>query len=122
MIAALNDAKEVDMVRLGSMLLIGVAILLASWAQTNAQGLRYSLGPPARFPCGAVTFDGENIVFRRTMVFVCDGKEQLEMPGGSIMGVNAICSGTALILSHAVSGPGSLFEIVRRCGHTRSRR
>jgi hypothetical protein len=110
------------MARIHSIWPIGVAIVFVFCSQAHAQGLRYSLSPRAPFPCGAVSFDGDNIVFRRTMVFVCNGKEQLEMPAGSIMGVNAICSGTALILSHAVSGPGSLFNIVRRCSRPRPRR
>jgi hypothetical protein len=69
-----------------------------------------------------VNFDGNSIVFRRTLVIVCNGKEQLEMPAGSILGTNAACSGIALILSHGVAGKGSLLEAVRKCGRARSRR
>src|SRR5579863_3977779 len=60
-----------------------VTVLLAVDADAYAQGQRYSLSPRAPFPCGAVSFDGSNTVFRRTLVIVCDGKEQLEMPAGS---------------------------------------
>jgi len=31
-----------------------------------------------------VSIEGDSITFRRTLVFVCNGKEQLEMPAGSI--------------------------------------
>jgi hypothetical protein len=96
-----------------------VTILLAVDADAYAQGQRYSLSPRAPFPCGAVSFDGSNTVFRRTLVIVCDGKEQLEMPAGSILGINAICSGTALIMSHDVPEQGSFFEAARRCGRRR---
>src|SRR5208282_748500 len=102
------------------------AAIAASWlavcTQAYAQGQRWSLSPLAPFPCGAVSFDGNSVVFRRTLVIVCNGKEQLEMPAGSILGTNAVCSGTALILSHGVAGNGSLFDAVRRCGRARSRR
>jgi hypothetical protein len=111
-----TDAAQADaMARIYSMLLIGAAMLFQFCAQTHAQGLRYSLSPLAPFPCSAVSFDGNSIVFRRTLVIVCNGKEQLEMPAGSILGTNAVCSGTALILSHGVAGNGSLFDAVRRC-------
>jgi hypothetical protein len=50
-----------------------VTILLAVDADAYAQGQRYSLSPRAPFPCGAVSFDGSNTVFRRTLVIVCDG-------------------------------------------------
>jgi hypothetical protein len=113
---------KIAMAHFRSLILIGAAGLLALCSETSAQGLRYSLSPAVPFPCRAVSFDGNAIVFRTTMVFVCNGKEQLEMPAGSIMGTNAICSGTALMLSHGISGRGSLFDIVRRCGRTRSRR
>jgi hypothetical protein len=90
-----------------------VTMLLSVSTETHAQGQRWSLSPRAPFPCDAVSFDGNNVVFRRTLVIVCDGKERLEMPAGSILGINATCSGTALILSHDVAERGSLFEAAR---------
>ena len=66
-------------------LLIGAVFFLCS-AHASAQGRRYSLSPIAPFPCGAVNVEGNNITFRETIVFVCNGKEQLEMPAGSVMG------------------------------------
>jgi len=110
------------MARIYLILLISAAILSISFG-TDAQGLRYSLSPLTAFPCGAVSFDGNNIVFRRTMVIVCNGKEQLEMPAGSIMGINAVCDGTTLILHHDFSQRNSLFDILhRRCGGSRARK
>ena len=103
--------------------LIAAALSLCCGSQASAQGRRYSLSPIASFPCGAVTVDGNSITFRQTIVFVCDGKEQLEMPAGSIMGINAVCDGTTLILHHDFSQRNSLFDIVhRRCGGSRARR
>lgn len=107
----------------GSRLLIGAAFLVCIAAQASAQGRRYSLSPIAPFPCGAVTIEGNSITFRETIVFVCNGKEQLEMPAGSIMGINAVCNGTTLILHHDFGQRNSLFDILhRRCGRFRSRR
>jgi hypothetical protein len=108
--------------QIGTILSVIVTVFLSACTQTYAQGQRWSLSPLAPFPCGAVSFDGNSVVFRTTLVIVCDGKEQLEMPAGSILGINATCSGTALILSHGIAGRGSLFDAVRRCGGTRSRR
>jgi hypothetical protein len=105
----------------GTVLSVTVAVLLSVCTQTHAQGQRWSLSPLAPFPCGAVNFDGNSVVFERTLVIVCNGKEQLEMPAGSILGINATCSGTALILSHGIAGRGSLFDAVRACRRTRSR-
>ena len=67
-------------------LLIGAVLFLYIGTQASAQGRRYSLSPVAPFPCGAVNVEGNNITFRETIVFVCNGKEQLEMPAGSVMG------------------------------------
>ena len=75
-------------------------VLVCIGRKVSAQGRRYSLSPIAPFPCGAVNVDGNSITFRQTMVFVCNGKEQLEMPAGSVMGINAVCDGTTLILHH----------------------
>ncbi len=62
------------------------------------------------------------MTFRETIVFVCNGKEQLEMPAGSIMGINAVCSGTTLILHRDFAQRNSLFDILhRRCGRSRPR-
>ena len=70
-----TDAAQADaMARIYSMLLIGAAMLFPFCTQTHAQGLRYSLSPLAPFPCSAVSFDGNSIVFRRTLVIVCNGK------------------------------------------------
>jgi len=67
--------------------------------------------------------NGDSITFRQTIVFVCNGKEQLEMPAGSIMGINAVCDGTSLILHHDFGQRNSLFDIMRRtCRRSRSRR
>lgn len=105
--------------RVGTVLSMTVTVLLSVCTQAYAQGQRWSLSPLAPVPCGAVSFDGSSVVFRRTLVIVCNGKEQLEMPAGSILGTNATCSGTTLILSHAVAEHGSLLDAVRRCGRTR---
>jgi hypothetical protein len=105
----------------GIILSVIATVLLAVCPQANAQGQRWSLSPLAPFPCGAVSLDGDSVVFKRTLVIVCNGKEQLEMPAGSILGINATCSGTALILSHGIAGRGSLFDAVRACRRTRSR-
>ncbi|MGO8907717.1 MAG: hypothetical protein ACLQDM_00065 [Bradyrhizobium sp.] len=106
----------------GAVLPVLVTVLLSLCTQAHAQGQRWSLSPLAPFPCGAASFDGSSVVFRKTLVIVCNGKEQLEMPAGSILGINATCSGTALILSHGIAGKGSLFEAARACGRARSRR
>ncbi len=105
--------------KIGTIFSVIVTVLVSVCTETHAQGQRYSLSPRAPFPCDAVSFDGSNAVFRRTLVIVCDGKEQLEMPAGSILGVNAVCSGTALIMSHDVPERGSFFEAARRCGRRR---
>jgi hypothetical protein len=68
-----------------------------------------------------VSFDGSNIVFRESFVIASNGKEQLEMPAGSILGINAVCEGTTFILSHGIAGENSMFEIVSRCGRARPR-
>jgi hypothetical protein len=107
--------------KIGTFLSVLATVLLSVCTQTQAQGQRWSLSPVAPFPCGAVSFDGGSVVFERTLVIVCNGKEQLEMPAGSILGINATCSGTALILSHGIAGRGSLFDAVRACRRTRSR-
>ena len=66
--------------------------------------------------------NGNSITFRETIVFVCNGKEQLEMPAGSIMGINVSCDGTTLILHHDFGQRNSLFDILhRRCGRFRPR-
>jgi hypothetical protein len=66
---------------------------------------------------------GNSITFRETIVFVCNGKEQLEMPAGSVMGINAVCNGTTLILHHDFGQRNSLFDILhRRCRGSRARR
>jgi hypothetical protein len=97
-----------------SMLFIAAILSLGC---ATAQGQRYSLSPIAPFPCGAVTVEGDSMTFHQTIVFVCNGKEQLEMPAGSIMGINAVCDGTTLILHHDFGQRGSLFDILhRRCG------
>jgi hypothetical protein len=112
------------MVRSGYAILLTSAVLfLCICTQTFAQGRRYSLSPIAPFPCAAVNVEGDSITFRETIVFVCSGKEQLEMPAGSIMGINAVCDGTTLILHHGFGERNSLFDILhRRCGRTRARR
>ncbi len=61
----------------GSLLLIGAAVLVCIGTQAFAQGRRYSLAPIALFPCGAVNIQGNSITFHETIVFVCNGKEQL---------------------------------------------
>ncbi len=104
-------------------LLIGAVFFLCLSAHASAQGRRYSLSPIAPFPCGAVNVEGNSIAFRETIVFVCNGKEQLEMPAGSVMGINAVCDGTTLILHHDFGQRNSLFDILhRRCGRSRTRR
>ncbi|MGB7102160.1 MAG: hypothetical protein WBD95_25785 [Xanthobacteraceae bacterium] len=106
----------------GSVFLIAAAFLVCIGTQVSAQGRRYSLAPIAPFPCGAVSLQGNNITFRETIVFVCNCKEQLEMPAGSIMGINAICDGTTLILHYDFGQRNSLFDILhRRCGRSRPR-
>ncbi len=103
--------------------LIGAVFFLCIGAHASAQGRRYSLSPIAPFPCGAVTVASNSITFRETIVFVCNGKEQLEMPAGSVMGINAVCDGTTLILHHDFGQRNSLFDILhRRCGRSRARR
>ena len=105
-----------------AILLISALYFLCIGAQASAQGRRYSLSPVAAFPCAAVNVEGDSITFRETMVFVCNGKEQLEMPAGSIMGINAVCDGTTLILHHDFGQRNSLFDILhRRCGGSRAR-
>jgi len=37
-----------------------------------------------------VTVEGNSITFRQTIVFDCNGKEQLEMPAGSIVAARCI--------------------------------
>jgi hypothetical protein len=107
---------------LSGLLLNGI-IIFSLYAPASAQGRRYSLSPIAPFPCAAVSVEGNSITFRQTIVFVCNGKEQLEMPAGSIMGINAVCDGTALILDHDFGQRNSLFDILhRRCGASRARR
>jgi hypothetical protein len=106
-----------------SILLFVAALSLCCGRHASAQGLRYSLSPVAPFPCGAVTVEGNSVTFRQTMVLVCNGKEQLEMPAGSIMGINAVCDGTTLILHHDFGQRNGLFDVVhRRCGGSRTRR
>ncbi len=106
-----------------SLLVISAAFLVGIGStHTAAQGRRYSLSPVAPFPCGAVSIEGNSITFRQTIVFVCNGKEQLEMPAGSVMGINAVCNGTTLILHHDFGQSNSLFDILhRRCGRSRPR-
>ena len=104
-------------------MLIAAMLALCCGQEASAQGLRYSLSPIAPFPCSAVSVEGNSITFRRTLVFVCNGKEQLEMPAGSIMGINAVCDGTTLILHHDFGQRSSLFDILhRRCGGGRRMR
>jgi hypothetical protein len=104
-------------------LFVAAALSLCCSQQASAQGLRYPLSSTARFPCSAVNVEGDSISFRQTMVFVCNGKEQLEMPAGSIMGINAVCDGTTLILHHDFGQRGSLFDVLhRRCGAARRAR
>jgi len=67
-------------------LLIGAVFFLCISTHASAQGRRYSLSPIAPFPCGAVNVEGNSITFREIIVLVCNGKEQLEMPAGSMMG------------------------------------
>ncbi len=103
-------------------LLLNGVVLFSLCAQAAAQGRRYSLAPIAAFPCAAVSVDGTSITFRQTIVFVCNGKEQLEMPAGSVMGINAVCDGTTLILHHDFGQRNSLFDILhRRCRRSRPR-
>jgi hypothetical protein len=105
-----------------AILLMGAVYFVCFCTQAFAQGRRYSLSPIAPFPCAAVSVDGNSMTFRETIVFVCNGKEQLEMPAGSIMGINAVCSGTTLILHHDFAQRNSLFDILRRrCGRSRPR-
>jgi len=105
-----------------SILLICAVFFLCISTNASAQGRRYSLSPIAPFPCDAVNVEGNSITFRQTMVFVCNGKEQLEMPAGSVMGINAVCDGTTLILHHDFGQKNSLFDILRRrCGRSRAR-
>ncbi len=104
-------------------LLIGAVFFLCISAHASAQGRRYSLSPIAPLPCGAVNVEGNSVTFRETIVFICNGKEQLEMPAGSVMGINAVCDGTTLILHHDFDQRNSLFDILRRrCGRSRARR
>ena len=106
----------------GFLFLTVAAFLVCIGTQVSAQGRRYSLAPIAPFPCAAVSVDGNSITFRQTIVFVCNGKEQLEMPAGSVMGINAVCDGTTLILHHDFGQSNSLFDILhRRCGRSRAR-
>jgi hypothetical protein len=105
-----------------SILLICAVFLLCISTNASTQGRRYSLSPIAPLPCEAVSVNGNSITFRETIVFVCNGKEQLEMPAGSIMGINASCDGTTLILHHDFGQRNSLFDILhRRCGRFRPR-
>jgi hypothetical protein len=86
-----------------TLLTVSAALFLSICTQAYSQEQRWSLSPLAPFPCSAGNFDGNSVVFRRTLVIVCNGKEQLEMPAGSILGTNAVCSGTALILSQSLT-------------------
>jgi hypothetical protein len=100
-----------------AILFVAATLSLCCSKQASAQGRRYSLSSSAPFPCSAVNVEGDSISFRQTMVFVCNGKEQLEMPAGGIMGINAVCDGTTLILHHDFGQRGGLFDILhRRCG------
>jgi hypothetical protein len=111
-------ARNVD-----SLFLIVAVFLVGIGTHAFAQGQRYSLSPIAPFPCGTVSMQGNSITFRETIVFVCNGKEQLEMPAGSVMGINAVCNGTTLILHHDFGQRNSLFDILhRRCRGSRARR
>ena len=79
---------------------------------------RWSLAPRLTpFPCHAVTIEGNSITFRESLVLVCQGEDELEMPAGSLMGINFVCNGTSAILHHNFDEKGGLFDVVRRsCG------
>jgi len=103
-------------------LLMSAVFFTCIGTQASARERRYSLSPIAAFPCGAVHVQGNSITFRETVVFVCNGKEQLEMPTGSVMAINAVCDGTTLILHHDFGQRNSLFDILRRrCARSRAR-
>ncbi len=98
--------------------LLALSICTQAWSQQP----RWSLDPlRAPFPCHAVNIDGDNVVFLKPLVFVCNGNEILEMPAGSILGINLTCSGTTGILAHNFDERGGLFDILRRqCRRARS--
>jgi len=93
-----------------------IAIFAAALA-TNAypQEARWSLQPfVAPFPCGSVQLDGNSMVFLKTMVIVCNGNPIEEMPAGSYLGINIVCTGSGAIEHHGFDERGGLFDVARR--------
>jgi hypothetical protein len=93
----------------------GAALLLSMCAVAHGREPRWSLDPRvAPFPCGAVDLDGNNMSFRQPLVIVCNGNEILEMPAGSLLGINVACHGTTAILHHDFDEKNALFDVARK--------
>ena len=94
---------------------IGATALLSLCAHALAQEARWSLDPlTSPFPCGAVKLEDNEISFQRSLIFVCNGNDILEMPAGSLMGINLVCIGTGAVMHHDFDQPGGLFDVVRK--------
>jgi hypothetical protein len=105
-------------------LFTGVAALLAVCSQAHAQEPRWSLDPlRSPFPCGAVKLQENEMTFQQSLIFVCNGNDILEMPAGSLLGINLVCIGTGAVMHHDFDQPGGLFSVVRKqCGRSNVRR
>lgn len=107
---------ETPMVKISSRSSFACAALLL-WFCTRAaaQEPRWSLDPlTSPFPCGAVKLEDNEMSFQQSLVFVCNGNDILEMPAGSLLGINLVCMGTGAVMHHDFSEPRGLFAVVRR--------
>lgn len=93
----------------------GAALATLLVTTACSQEARWSLQPlVAPFPCGSVKLDGNSMVFLRTMVIVCNGNPIEEMPAGSYLGINIVCTGSGAIEHHGFDQPGGLFDVAHR--------
>jgi hypothetical protein len=66
------------------------------------------------FSCSWVKLDGNSMVFLKRMVIVCNGNPIEEMPAGSYLGINIVCSGSGAIEYHDFDVQGGLFDVAHR--------
>jgi hypothetical protein len=93
----------------------GAALTFALAGDACSQEGWWSLQPRVvPFPCSWVKLDGNSMVFLKRMVFVCNGNPIEEMPAGSYLGINIVCSGSGAIEYHGFDAPGGLFDVARR--------
>lgn len=80
---------------------LGFSVPAQAQSDPAYQAINWSLGPmQAPFPCRAVSFDGAQVVFKQPFNVFCGGQLKIDLPAGSIMGINAVCNGTTAILFH----------------------